>query len=115
VRVQPEKNSLNRTARKERLAQDSSKGQAEQDRQNRSAISGLLGKDRARQPGPDSYADCQDVTAERLWALEPGFRYYAAKGKKRKFAFFLSLFCRAPSPIFGFALGSAKKGAHLLS
>jgi hypothetical protein len=59
----------------------------------------------------DIRTDCQDVTAERLWALEPGFQYYAAKGKKRKFAFFFfrARFFVALPCLFGFALTSAKK------
>jgi hypothetical protein len=32
----------------------------------------------------DSMQDRQDMTAQRLWALEPGFRCFAAKGGKTR-------------------------------
>ncbi len=41
--------------------------------------------------------DCQDMTAERLWALEPGFKCYAAKGAETRIGIFLS----RPTLFFG--------------
>jgi hypothetical protein len=64
--------------------------------------------------------DCQDMTAKQLWALEPGFQCYAAKGGKsansrfhffrarrfhffrtRRFRFFRARFSSRPRALVG--------------
>jgi hypothetical protein len=68
---QPGQNSQKRTTRKEQRGQDPN--------------AGLPGQ------------ECQDMTAERRWVLEPGFRCYAAKEGKS-----------ANSHFFSFAIASAR-------
>ncbi len=96
--IQPEQGKQIRTASTGRSRQDSrdstareGKRQRGQDSQDRTAGTGQPKRDSQDCQDRIPMKDCQDMTAERLWALEPSF--HALKGRtSASFSFVLGAF-----------------------